>query len=99
MALPTKRQLINYLQSGRSNSLTAREIAEHFNISDGGVEVPIRNVIREAIQDGELIGSHSRGFYIIEEEADFRRYVRSLESRRTKIATRISNLLQNWNSN
>ena len=97
MALPTRRQLMRYLNRGRNNPLTAREIAEHFNISDGGIEVPVRNVIREAIEDGELIGSHSRGFYIIDDAEDFRRYVRSLESRRTKIGNRITNLRRNWN--
>ena len=99
MPLPTKQQLMRYLRNGRNSPLTAREIAEHFNVSDSGVEVPIRNVIREAIQDGELIGSHSRGFYVINDDADFRRYIRSLESRRAKIATRITNLKRNWTSN
>ena len=97
MAIPTRRQLMNFLTRGRNNPLTAREIADHFNVSDEGVEVPIRNVIREAIHDGELIGSHSRGFYIIDDEDDFHRYISSLESRRTKIANRIDNLTRNWN--
>ena len=97
MALPSRQQLMSYLHRGRNNALTARQIALHFRCSDGGVEVPIRGVIREAIQDGELIGSHNRGFYIIDDEQDFRRYIRSLESRRNKIATRASNLRRNWN--
>ncbi|HYM94279.1 MAG TPA: hypothetical protein VET23_09085 [Chitinophagaceae bacterium] len=96
MPLPTRRQLINYLSRGRNHSRTAREVATHFGVSDGGVEVLIRNVIREAIQDGELIGSHSRGFYVIDDQTDFERYLRSLESRRRKIAQRINNLRKNW---
>jgi len=96
MPLPTRRQLMHYLQPGRANARTARIIAVHFHCSDGGVEVPIRGVIRQAIEDGELIGSCRQGFYIIDDAQDFRRYIRSLESRRRKIARRITNLNRNW---
>ena len=56
------------------------------------MQVAVRNVIRDAIAAGRLIGSHSRGFYIINDVADYNRYLASLESRRDKIADRIANL-------
>ena len=96
MSLPTNKQLMSYLKKGRENAIIARTIAEHFGVSDKGEEVPIRKVIRKAINEDELIGSSSKGFYIIDEKSDFERYIRSLESRVSEIEKRIEDLRKNW---
>ena len=96
MPTPSITQLVSFLQNGKENAITAREIAEHFNISDGGVEVPIRDVIRDAIASGYMIGSTSQGFFLIENEVEYLEYISSLESRRDEIANRINNLRNNW---
>lgn len=98
MPIPTIVQLVAFLQVGKQNAITAREIAEHFNISDGGVEVPLRDAIRAAIENGELIGSTNQGFFIIADENEFIEYIRSLESRRDEIGNRITHLNNNWNN-
>jgi hypothetical protein len=58
--MATVAQLINYLRAnnciGSGSPITARDSATHFGISDGGVEVEMRDVIREAIIQSELIG-------------------------------------------
>tara|TARA_B100001989_G_C24335631_1_gene362328 strand:+ start:266 stop:577 length:312 start_codon:yes stop_codon:yes gene_type:complete len=98
MPIPTIAQLVAFLQTGKRNAITAREIAEHFNISDGGVEVQTRDVIRMAIENGELIASTNQGFFLIENEEEYEEYIDSLESRRDEIANRITNLRNNWNN-
>ena len=95
-------QLIQYLRNnnfiGRQNSITARNLALHFNVSDGGVEVEIRNVIREAIDQNHLIGSCIRGFYLINSLEEIEHNLNSLRSRAEKILLRRRNILNNWNN-
>src|SRR4030065_976293 len=98
MPIPTIHQLVGFLQTGKQNAITAREIAEHFNISDGAVEVPIRDAFRDAIENGELIGSTNQGFFLIANEAEHLEYIRSLESRRDEIGNRQVHLTNNWNN-
>lgn len=96
MPLPTIRQLVKFLRRGSNNPITAREIAEHFNVSDGGVEVPIRAVIRRAIEGGELIGSNNNGFFRINTQDEYEEYLESLRGRKRGIDRRIRNLQNNW---
>ena len=100
--MPTVQQLINYLRDnnyiGRRNPITARNLAQHFNISDDGVEVPMRRIIREAIEQGQLIGSYNRGFYIIDNLQEIEHNLNSLQSRTEKILQRRRNLLNDWNN-
>jgi hypothetical protein len=98
----TVNQLTQYFRDnnyiGRQNSITARNLALHFDISDGGVEVEIRNVIRNAIDQEHLIGSHSRGFYIINSLNEIEHNLNSLRSRAENILRRRRNMLNNWNN-
>jgi len=100
--MPTIQQLIQYLRAhnhiGSANAVTAGHLANHFGISDGGVQVEMRNVIRDAIANGELIGSHSRGFYLIDNLAEVDENLDSLQSRAENILTRRRNTLTNWNN-
>jgi hypothetical protein len=96
MPLPTCRQIIRFLNIGSDNPITAREIAEHFDASDGGVEVPIRDVIRQAIEEGGLIGSNNHGFFLINTQEEYNNYLESLRSRQRGISNRIKNLQNNW---
>ena len=100
--MPTIQQLIQYLRTnnhiGSAHSVTAGDLANHFGISDGGVQVEMRNVIRDAIANGELIGSHSRGFYIIDNLAEVDENLDSLQSRAENILARRRNTLNNWNN-
>lgn len=100
--MPTIQQLIQYLRAnnhiGHANAVTATDLANHFGISDGGVQVEMRNVIREAISNGELIGSPSRGFYLIDNLAEVDENLDSLQSRAENILTRRRNTLNNWNN-
>lgn len=100
--MATVQQLIQYLKTnnhvGSGSPITARDLATHFGISDGGVEVEMRDVIREAIIQNELIGSHSRGFYLIGNLVELEENLDSLQSRAENILQRRTNMLNSWNN-
>ena len=100
--MPTIQQLIQYMRTnnhiGGTNPVTAGDLANHFGISDGGVEVEMRDVIRTAIAQNELIGSHSRGFYIIGTLRELEENLDSLQSRAENILLRRRNMMSNWNN-
>ena len=95
-------QLINHLTAnnniGRQHSITASNLAIHFGISDNGVQVEMRNVIRNAIDQGFLIGSCNRGFYLINSLNEIEHNLNSLRSRAENILIRRRNLLNIWNN-
>jgi hypothetical protein len=100
--MPTVQQLIQYLRTnnhiGSGSPITAGDLARHFGISDGGVEVEMRDVIRDAISQHELIGSHSRGFYLIGTLAELEENLDSLQSRAENILLRRRNMMTSWNN-
>ena len=100
--MATVVQLINYLRAnnhiGSGSPITAGDLARHFGISDGGVEVVMRDVIRDAIANNELIGSHSRGFYLIGTLTELEENLDSLQSRAENILLRRRNMMTNWNN-
>lgn len=100
--MATVAQLINYLRVnnhiGSGSPITAGDLARHFGISDGGVEVEMRDVIRDAITNNELIGSHSRGFYLIGTLTELEENLDSLQSRAENILLRRRNMMTNWNN-
>lgn len=100
--MATVQQLIQYLRSnnhiGSGSPVTAGDLARHFGISDGGVEVEMRDVIRDAISQNELIGSHSRGFYMIGNLGELEENLDSLQSRAENILLRRRNMLNSWNN-
>lgn len=101
--MPTPTQIVNYLINNQytnsSSTITARDLATHFGISDGGVEVEMRSDIRAAIALGELIGSNNRGYYMVTSLSEIEDNLNSLQSRAEETLTRRRNLLNKWNSN
>lgn len=100
--MPTIQQLIQFLIAnnnvGSNSAITAYNLASHFGISDGGQEVPMRNVIRDAISAGELIGSSNQGFYIINTIQELDENLDSLTSRAEGILNRRRNMMNSWNN-
>lgn len=94
--------VVQYLRqnnyTSKANPITAKDLAIHFGISDGEEEVEIRNVIREAIAQNELIGSNNRGFYLIGTLSELEENLDSLESRARNILQRRRNMMNSWNS-
>lgn len=100
--MATVAQLMQYLTAnnfiGRQTPITASDLAIHFGISDGGVQVGMRNVIRDAISQGDLIGSCNRGFYLINSLNEIEHNLNSLRSRAENILIRRQNMLNLWNN-
>lgn len=99
--MATVTQLIQHLTAnnniGSQNPITAGNLAIHFAISDGGVQVEMRNVIRNAIKQGYLIGSCNKGFYLINSLPEVEHNLNSLRSRADNILVRRRNILTSWN--
>lgn len=100
--MPTVQQLIQFLiannNTGRNSPITSRDLALHFGISDGGVEVEMRDVIREAISQNELIGSYSLGYYLIQNLNELEENLDSLQSRAEGVLLRRRNMMDSWNN-
>ncbi len=98
----TIQDLIDFLTSnnnvGKANPITATDLANHFGISDGGVEVEMRNIIRDAIANNKLIGSNSKGFYLIGTLSELEENLDSLQSRAENILQRRRNMMNTWNN-
>jgi hypothetical protein len=90
--------IIEYLPRGKENAKTASEIAHRLNASDGQTEVRIRKLISDAIANGELIGSNSRGYFLIITYDELNEYCENLETRINGIRSRINALRLNWHN-
>jgi len=99
--MATVQQLVQYLRTNNhicnASPITAGDIAKHFGISNESVEVEMRDVIRDAIFQNELIGSHSRGFYLIGNLAELEENLNSIQSRAENILVRRRNIMTTWN--
>ncbi len=82
-----KEILLNH--KGKNNMITAPAIAEQIGIDPGPSGVDIRNLITETIITYHLpIASSNRGFYLLEDSEDLKRYQKSLDGRSNKITMR-----------
>ena len=74
---------------GKENMIKAETIAEMIGIDPGPSGVRIRKLITETIVTKHLpIASSYRGFYLLENSDDLKRYQRSLDGRANKITSR-----------
>lgn len=100
--MQTIQQRVQYLIAenfiGISNPVIAGDLANHFQISDRGVQVEMRNVMHDAIADGELIGSNSPGFNLIATLAELEENLNSSQNRTEYIPLRRRNMMSNWNN-
>lgn len=74
---------------GKINMITAPAIAENIGIEPGPSGVEIRELITETIITYHLpVASSSRGYYLLEDSDDLKRYQKSLDGRTNKIIMR-----------
>ena len=82
-----KEILLNH--NGKTNMIPAPAIAEQIGIPAGPSGVDIRGLITETIITYHLpIASSNRGFYLLEDSEDLKRYQKSLDGRSNKITMR-----------
>lgn len=83
---------------GKDKAICSNTLARKLGVSDSKTEVRVRKCILEAIESGYLIGSCSRGYFIISTVDEYNDYIDSLEGRKIGIQNRINNLRENWNA-
>ena len=74
---------------GKNNMITADAIAEMIGIDPGPSGVIIRGLITDTIMSYRLpVASSNRGYYLLENSEDLKRYQMSLDGRANKITSR-----------
>ena len=74
---------------GKVNMIKAEAIAEIIGIPPGPSGIRIRELITETIVSSHLpVASSNRGYYLLENSEDLKRYQRSLDGRANKITSR-----------
>lgn len=92
-------QLINNLPKGKMNAINAPDLAKQLGYSSAPNQEELRALIRQAINEGELIGSSKQGYWIINSKAEVEEVLNSLEQRAQGVCDRRNKLLNSWNVN
>lgn len=90
-------KLIAVLPSNKNSAINARKLAQLLGYPTAPNQETLRELIRQAINQGELIGSSSNGYWIINSLAEINDVLNSLEQRAQGVCDRRNNLLNNWN--
>ena len=98
-----RQALLNTLQNGRPNAISAFDLATQLGFPTGGNQVQLRSLIKECIEiDGDLIGAATgqpAGFFLISTLAELEEYLDSLENRTRSDNQRRTALINSWNNN
>ena len=85
-------EILEALKNGEANAITADAIAFNLNISRREVE----QAVSDLANDGILVTGNSKGYFLIETEAEYEHAQASLRSRALKILRRRSALQRAW---
>ena len=86
------------LKIGEPNAINASDLAELMGLNPNPNQEDLRAIIREAIDNGELIGSSKNGYWKIGTVKELDDVLDSLERCAIGVCERRNNLLQNWNA-
>lgn len=101
MAQVTQAQittLIAELPYGKANAINAPDLATKLGYSSAPNQEELRAVIRQAIEQGELIGSSNSGYWIIDSKSEVEEVLNSLQQRAQGVCDRRNSLLNSWNA-
>ncbi|NGM62684.1 hypothetical protein G5B30_12235 [Sphingobacterium sp. SGG-5] len=97
-----RRVLLNALQVGRQNAISAKNLAAIIGFPTSSNQVKLRSLITECIElEGDLIGAvtgRPAGFFLINNQHELDRYLDTLESRTRRDNDRRTALINNWNT-
>lgn len=91
-------KLINNIPIGKANAINAPDLAIKMGYSPAPNQEELRALIRFAIAQGELIGSSSSGYWIIDSVAELDEVLNSLEGRAQGTCERRNRILATWNA-
>lgn len=93
------KKLISHLRNEKSNAIQACDLAELMGLNASPNQEDLRAIIRNAIDNGYLIGSSKNGYWEIGSLSELDEVLDSLEHRARGVCDRRNNLLENWNKN
>lgn len=91
------KKLVSYIPVGKANPINASELAERMGLPSEPNQEELRAIIRQAIAEGELIGSSSSGYWIVDSIEELNSVIDSLERRAQGVCDRRNKLLTSWN--
>ena len=91
------KKLVSYIPVGKANPINAPELAEKMGLPSGPNQEELRAIIRQAIAEGELIGSNSSGYWIVDSIEELNVVMDALERRAQGVCDRRNKLLTSWN--
>lgn len=86
--------LVSLLMYGEKNAITAKQLSGYMDIPYRQTGEEVRLLVRDAIRRGELIGSSSRGFFLIENQEELFTVINKLQQRIRGLMKRRSDLAQ-----
>lgn len=93
------QRLLECIPYGKSNARHAGDIAAQLGYPTGGNQVETRQLIRYAIQQGNIIlSSPANGYWRSNDKQEVEKYIRALLNRADKIQTRGNEIKNAWNS-
>lgn len=95
--MATFDDLMAALRKGKRNAIQAADLARVLGFSPEPNQEDLRDFIRDAINNGALIGSSKKGYWEIDSLDELNTVVDSLESRAQGVCDRRNALLDTWN--
>lgn len=92
------RTLVANIPVGKTNAINAPDLAIKMGYSPVPNQEELRDLIRYAIEQGELIGSSKSGYWIIDSVAELDEVLNSLEGRAQGTCDRRNRILATWNA-
>lgn len=92
------QQLLQIIPFGKANAVHAEDIARQLNLPTGGNQVEARGLIREAIQNGNIIlSTPALGYWQSNDKQEVLNYIISLNERANDISKRSVAIKNAWN--
>lgn len=91
-------RLMSSLKRGQANAIHAADLASILGFSPLPNQEELRVLIRQAIDQGELILSSHSGYYIPASLQEVEELLDSLERRAQGVCDRRNNILNSWNN-
>lgn len=95
--MATFEDLMGALRKGKRNAIQAADLARVLGFSPEPNQDDLRDFIRDAINNGALIGSSKKGYWEIDTLDELNTVIDSLESRAQGVCDRRNALLGTWN--
>jgi hypothetical protein len=88
-----KERVLEALEFSFNQEIKAGDLAQFANISEMSDTCPVtRGIIRDMINDGELIGSNSKGYFIMKDGKEVQQCLNALLKRTIGINKRIQSI-------